>query len=188
MSSSAAHSAPVTTLAGSVEGDAGTQQVHIEALDEWRYRALFADGRSLLLEVLQQEELPRRSTRLELSVDGQRQTVHVTPSGTGQLTLDHAGSQRTLTWHNGRRRGAGEVAPRQAFSATLLAPMPARLLEVLVAEGDQVEENQPLLRIEAMKMVMTLSAPGKRQIKTLHINQDDGILAGQLLISFNEAQ
>lgn len=188
MSRSAAHSAPVTTLAGSVEGDAGTQQVHIEALDERRYRALFADGRSLLLEVLQQEELPRRSTRLELSVDGQRQTVHVTPSGAGQLTLDHAGSQRTLTWHNGRRHGAaGEVAPRQAFSATLLAPMPARVLEVLVAEGDQVEENQPLLRIEAMKMVMTLSAPGKRQIKTLHINQDDGILAGQLLISFNEA-
>ncbi|MGE8408641.1 MAG: biotin/lipoyl-containing protein [Pseudomonas sp.] len=187
MSRSAAHSAPVTTLAGSVEGDAGTQQVHIEPLDERCYRALFADGRSLLLEVLQQEELPRRSTRLELSVDGQRQTVHVTPSGAGQLTLNHAGSQRTLTWHNGRRRGAGEAAPRQAFSATLLAPMPARVLEVLVAEGDQVEENQPLLRIEAMKMVMTLSAPGKRQIKTLHINQDDGILAGQLLISFNEA-
>ena len=62
--------------------------------------------------------------------------------------------------------------------------MPARVLEILISEDSLVEENQPLLRIEAMKMVMTLSAPGRRRIQTLHIQQDDGILAGQLLITF----
>ncbi|MCU1722635.1 MULTISPECIES: acetyl-CoA carboxylase biotin carboxyl carrier protein subunit [unclassified Pseudomonas] len=184
MSRSAAHSLPVTTLAGSAEGDTGTAQVHIEALGEQRYQAVFADGSSLLLEVLQQDELPHSTTRLTLNVDGQRKTVHVTANGAQQLTLNHAGSQRALTWHSGKRRGDGDATPRQHFSSSLLAPMPARVLEVLVSEDTLVEENQPLLRIEAMKMVMTLSAPGRRQIKTLHIKQDDGILAGQLLITF----
>jgi biotin carboxyl carrier protein len=41
----------------------------------------------------------------------------------------------------------------------LRAPMPGRILEVLVAEGQQVEEGTPVIRLEAMKMEIDLNAP-----------------------------
>ena len=182
--SRSANTASLTTLAGSVEGDAATAQVHIEDLGNQRYQAVFADGHTLVLDILRQDELPHGTTRLALKVDGQRKTVHVTPNGAQESTLDHAGSRRSISWHSARRRDGDGATARQDFSATLLAPMPARVLEILISEDSLVEENQPLLRIEAMKMVMTLSAPGRRRIQTLHIQQDDGILAGQLLITF----
>ncbi|MDC6378836.1 acetyl-CoA carboxylase biotin carboxyl carrier protein subunit [Pseudomonas graminis] len=177
----------VTTLAGSVEGDAGTAQVHIEDLGNQSYQAVFADGSALLLDILRQDELPHDTTRLALKIDGKHKTVHITAKGAHQSTLDYAGSRREVNWHSSKRREGEGTALRQDVSATLLAPMPARVMEILVSEDTTVDESQPLLRIEAMKMVMTLSAPGRRRIKALHINQDDSVLAGQLLITFSNA-
>lgn len=41
----------------------------------------------------------------------------------------------------------------------IIAPMPGKILDVLVADGDEVEKDQPLLILEAMKMEHTLTAP-----------------------------
>jgi biotin carboxyl carrier protein len=41
----------------------------------------------------------------------------------------------------------------------LSAPMPGKVLKVLVAAGDAFEAHQPLIVMESMKMEMTLSAP-----------------------------
>ncbi|MDU9393641.1 acetyl-CoA carboxylase biotin carboxyl carrier protein subunit [Pseudomonas japonica] len=177
----------LSTLAGNVEGDAGTAQVHIEELGEQRYQAVFADGRTVLLEVLRQDELSRHGTRLALNVEGRRQTVHFTSTGTHTAILDHAGNRREISWHGARRREGGASSSRRDFGNSLLAPMPARVLELLVDADSLVEENQPLLRIEAMKMVMTLSAPGRRRIEALHVQAEDSVLAGQLLITFAQA-
>ena len=95
--SRSANTASLTTLAGSVEGDAGTAQVHIEDLGNQRYQAVFADGHTLVLDILRQDELPHGTTRLALKVDGQRKTVHVTPNGAQESTLDHAGSRRSIS-------------------------------------------------------------------------------------------
>lgn len=41
----------------------------------------------------------------------------------------------------------------------LNAPMPGKILEIMVAEGDEVEKDQPLVILEAMKMENELKAP-----------------------------
>lgn len=41
----------------------------------------------------------------------------------------------------------------------LKAPMPGKILDVLVAEGDRVEQGQPLVILEAMKMENELKSP-----------------------------
>lgn len=41
----------------------------------------------------------------------------------------------------------------------LKAPMPGKILEIMVAEGDTVEQDQPLVILEAMKMENELKAP-----------------------------
>ncbi len=54
------------------------------------------------------------------------------------------------------------LAPPRTESAgadRVTAPIPARVTRVLVAPGDAVQRNQPLLVLEAMKMELTLRAP-----------------------------
>src|SRR6202521_6347198 len=51
----------------------------------------------------------------------------------------------------GRRRARGLAA------AEVTAPMPGKVLKVLVRDGDLVEAGQPLVVIEAMKMETTLA-------------------------------
>ncbi len=46
-----------------------------------------------------------------------------------------------------------------AGAASLVAPMPGTVVKVMGGEGDEVEEGQPLLVLEAMKMEQTVAAP-----------------------------
>ena len=47
------------------------------------------------------------------------------------------------------------------------APMPGLILDVQVKEGDEVEEGDYLLVLEAMKMENTLTAPRGGKVKTV---------------------
>jgi 3-methylcrotonyl-CoA carboxylase alpha subunit len=58
---------------------------------------------------------------------------------------------------------------------TLRAPMPGRVVQVLVAQGDTVEEAQPLLVMEAMKMELTLRAPVAGTVASI------GAVAGEIV-------
>lgn len=46
-----------------------------------------------------------------------------------------------------------------AAEGILKAPMPGKILEIMVQEGDEVEKDQPLAILEAMKMENELKAP-----------------------------
>jgi pyruvate carboxylase subunit B len=46
-----------------------------------------------------------------------------------------------------------------AAEGLLNAPMPGKILEIMVKEGDEVEKDQPLAILEAMKMENELKAP-----------------------------
>jgi biotin carboxyl carrier protein len=69
--------------------------------------------------------------------------------------------------------GAGEVT----------AVMPGRVLAIHVQSGDTVEEGQPLLVLEAMKMENVIKAPTAGNITAIDINQGDSVEAGQRMIS-----
>jgi biotin carboxyl carrier protein len=59
----------------------------------------------------------------------------------------------------------------------ITAPMPGLVVELLVAEGDHVDEGQVLAVQEAMKMQMQLKAPISGRIK--HIAVDTGAQIGK---------
>ena len=46
------------------------------------------------------------------------------------------------------------------------APMPGLVLDILIKEGDEVMENQPLLILEAMKMENVIKAPNAALVKS----------------------
>ena len=62
-------------------------------------------------------------------------------------------------------RGPGSRATAGLDSLT--ATMPGVVLEIPVAEGDQVERGQTLVLLEAMKMELRITAPHAGQVRKL---------------------
>jgi len=57
----------------------------------------------------------------------------------------------------------------------LKAPMPGQILEIMVSEGDQVTEGQPLAILEAMKMENELKAPVSGTISSIHVEEGQSL-------------
>ncbi len=74
----------------------------------------------------------------------------------------------------------------EAVTGDLNAPMPGRVLEVLVSKGDTVESGQRLLILEAMKMELPIRAPQAGVIREVHVAVDQGVDPGQPLIEIDE--
>ena len=64
------------------------------------------------------------------------------------------------------------------------APMPGLILEINVEQGQEVEEDDPLLILEAMKMENVITAPRSGIIKCIKVNQADTVDKNTLLIEF----
>jgi len=62
-----------------------------------------------------------------------------------------------------------------AGEGILKAPMPGQILEIMVNEGDEVEEGQPLAILEAMKMENELKAPVAGKISIIHVNEGQSL-------------
>ena len=76
-----------------------------------------------------------------------------------------------------RRRGAGiELEGRQQ----LVAPMPGKIVRVLVAAGEQVSAGQGLLVIEAMKMQNEIRSPKSGTVEKL-AREGQTVNAGEVL-------
>lgn len=64
------------------------------------------------------------------------------------------------------------------------APMPGLILEVSVKVGQEVNENDALLILEAMKMENVINSPRDGVIKTVSVVNGDAVEKNQLLIEF----
>jgi biotin carboxyl carrier protein len=76
-----------------------------------------------------------------------------------------------------RRRGAGiELEGRQQ----LVAPMPGKIVRVLIAAGEQVSSGQGLLVIEAMKMQNEIRSPKSGTVEKV-AREGQTVNAGEVL-------
>jgi biotin carboxyl carrier protein len=78
-----------------------------------------------------------------------------------------------------RRRTRGLAA------AEIIAPMPGKVLKVLVRDGDLVEAGQPLVVIEAMKMETTLAAESTAIVKHVRVEEGQSVDHGAVLIELS---
>ena len=74
-----------------------------------------------------------------------------------------------------------------AGSGRITAPMPGKVMAVLVAPGETVEEGMPLLRLEAMKMEHTLTAPHDGRVESLNCAAGELVEEGRELAVLAEA-
>jgi len=83
----------------------------------------------------------------------------------------------------GASQGAA-AAPRKAATgpARVVAPMPGRLVRVLVQPGQQVEAGEGLLVMEAMKMENELRSPRAGRVAELLVREGQTVETAALLV------
>jgi acetyl/propionyl-CoA carboxylase alpha subunit len=107
-------------------------------------------------------------TTVTIAVDGHSQTFTVL--------------SRTEAW-----AGADEdVSGRGGL--VVLAPFPASVAEVHVAPGDHVHTGDPLVVVEAMKMLHTLSAKAAHTVDEVRVTVGDQVESNQILITFVQSE
>jgi len=68
------------------------------------------------------------------------------------------------------------------MSVEVKAPMPGKILEVLVNVGGQVNEDDELLILEAMKMENPIYAPAGGTVKEIKVKAGDSVDTDQLMM------
>ncbi len=69
----------------------------------------------------------------------------------------------------------------------IVAPFPAVVAEVVVSPGQRVDAGDPVVVIEAMKMLHTLAAAGAGTVDEVRVDAGDQVAADQTLVTFTES-
>jgi biotin carboxyl carrier protein len=92
------------------------------------------------------------------------------------------GAARLAVGLNGRRRwGVPHNPSVDGGPQRVVAPMPGKIVRVLVSKGDIVKPRQPLVVIEAMKMENELRASADGKVAELYVLEGQSVDAGALL-------
>ena len=63
----------------------------------------------------------------------------------------------------------------------------AEIVKVLIAEGDQVQEDQPVFLVETEKAQVELPSPFGGQVAKVHVRAGERVKVGSVLVSFVES-
>jgi biotin carboxyl carrier protein len=62
--------------------------------------------------------------------------------------------------------------------------MPGIILDMMVQEGDEIKEGDPLLILEAMKMENVIKSPTDGTIQNLMVKKGEAVEKGKILLIF----
>jgi biotin carboxyl carrier protein len=157
------------------------RMVSVERAAAGRYRVI-VDGRA------HDVDAARVGTfGLSLLLDGDSgvsREVEVAPAGGPGEVLVRIDGRIVAATINGRRtaRASADSGPLARGVQAVVAPMPGRVVRVLVAAGDTVTARQPVVVVEAMKMENELRSPKAGRVKDVAVAAGASVEAGRVLI------
>ena len=152
---------------------------------------------------LRQVALERRGSAFVATIDGVPTAVDAEPLAGGRwsIRLPESGRQWEVAVVRGsagaidvlvggirvpvRVRQAGARASRAADAGgpvRIAAPMPGKVVKLLVAVGEQVQARQGLVVVEAMKMENELRAARDGIVREIHVAEGASVEAGAPLV------
>jgi biotin carboxyl carrier protein len=155
-----------------------------------------ADGREREVQIV-----AREGSRVRLAIDGREVVAEVNALSDGAAVVSIDG--RRFRVFAVRRKAAiavavgpqvyelietDESAPHRAhglLAPEVTAPMPGKVLKILVREGQAVEAGDTLLVLEAMKMETELSAESAALVKRVAVAEGEMVDHGALLIELS---
>ena len=85
-----------------------------------------------------------------------------------------------------KRKKFLESQAGESSTVTINAPMPGKIVEVLVEEGSEIKSGEALLILEAMKMQNEISCPVDGVIKKIAIRQNESVMKDDLMIEIEK--
>ncbi|TVQ46787.1 MAG: biotin/lipoyl-binding protein [Saprospirales bacterium] len=137
-------------------------QKDIVEIEDAKYHLLL-NGKSLVYEI---QELDLNSKKMKVKSNGKIYDIEIKDE------LDQLIESMGMELEDG---GAETDVP---------APMPGLVLEISVAEGDEVKKGDPLLILEAMKMENVIKSPGDAKVSKINVKPKDSVEKGAVLIEF----
>lgn len=152
------------------------------------------------------ERSPDATTRYRVTVDGRVHDIDCRETAAGRYSLVHVGQDawsHEVAITSGERPGELRVRVRHGTFRVVVdgardgrrleggrdlsgeqrvtAPMPGRVVRVLVSPGDDVTAGQGLVVVEAMKMENELRAPRAGRVREVLVQEGATVEAGQAL-------
>jgi len=120
--------------------------------------------------------------RVDLRLDGHRAqaSVYQDPRDASRCAVFVDGRLYDCFYVNPLEVSAGHENDPDALSA----PMPGKVISILVKPGQAVQRNTPLLVMEAMKMEHTVMAPVDGVIDVIHFEVGEQVVEGAELLTF----
>ena len=162
------------TVPDATAADAGTEAVAItivHPLDPHRQAdpARQRGGRRAVIQGARHVSVEVGQARAQATVVFDDATVHLfTPDRHLRLEFLDALAQSADTADEGGR---------------LTAPMPGKVISILVEAGATVRKGEPLLVMEAMKMEHTITAPADGKVALIHYGVGDQVAEGEALVA-----
>jgi len=119
---------------------------------------------------------------LSILLNGESHEIRITPLPGGKLKLQ-SGVHEFIAevidprFWSGRRHGQVEAEGRQP----IVAPMPGKIVRLLVKAGDRVEAGQGLLVVEAIKMQNEIRSPKTGRVERVLAKEGQPVTAGDVL-------
>ena len=107
-------------------------------------------------------------------------SLRVTVGPAGEVSVN--GRSLRMEVFDPRNLRAGAQTSAQPGRQRISAPMPGKVVRVLVVPGDAVEAGQGLVVVEAMKMQNEMKAPQAGRVVEVHTQADATVAAGDILI------
>jgi hypothetical protein len=138
------------------------------------------DGRRVEVDVL------AVGKALSIRIDGHMidLTTEGTPPDMGAIASGHRSYVRVESERQ-RAAAAASKGDRGASAKLLKSPMPGRIVKVFVAAGATVEQGDPLVVVEAMKMENELRAKGPGLVAEVFVKTGDTVEGNARLLSFS---
>ncbi len=146
---------------------------------------------------------PNRDGSFAVTFDGEAVTVVVHAADAAGIDIGFGGQRhRFAVTTRGERHflhgAAGDIELREhprfppqgraEAGGGLRAPMPGRVLSLVVSEGDMVARGDLLLILEAMKMEHRITAPADGIVTALRVAQGEQVANGALLVTIQPTE
>ncbi|KAJ8281620.1 hypothetical protein COCON_G00041390 [Conger conger] len=135
----------------------------------------------------------------EFQVELERgKTLHIKALALGDLTK--AGQREVFFELNGQLRSVlvkdTQAMKEMHFHPKALkdvrgqvgAPMPGKVVEVKVKQGDRVEKGQPLCVLSAMKMETVVNSPVSGTVTKVHVTSESSLEGDDLILEISEGE
>lgn len=166
----------------------GAYQVKTASLDNNSYSVTVDDSTDYCVKVLRLDQYDPHSPclgRLVIEIEGTQRDLIISRAEDGRVGVLLDGYYEEISIGHNRNKFGKKLSSGQASTQTdwtsLKSPMPAVVSEILVTPAMVLRQDQELMRLEAMKMVITLTAPRDCIVQELCVVESDSVKSNQIL-------